>query len=643
MMQIEELIFYGTNGKKRLIKFDLGKVNILTGKSDKGKTAIISIIDYCLGSSGSEIPAGPICDTVAAYGLKLVIENTNVLIIRDAPKGGNKSTSKSYLAIGKKIESPDRKPESNTDITSALEQIENLIGFGSYEHLPPEHASRRSLRPTIRHALGYCFQKQTEIANNEVLFHGHSDNFVLQAARDTIPYFLGIFPENYVVLNSQLAEKKRLLAKKERQLLEAEQLRGEGLDKGYKLLAEASQSGISTFSHRPQDIAGIKQQLGETLKWNPDLVHFPDSLKIVSIQNEISNLESDLQTIDEKIESASIFVQNMSDFEVSSNSHTLRLEAVNIFNSKNVTHNNSCPLCSSDIENKIPSILQIKEAAKRVRENLSELKTNEPKLQEHLVKLRSDRDILKSEIRLKRTNLSSLLEQNEEARKIKNSLVKFGFLQGKIQIWLESVFESDDSSSIRSEVENLKAEIEDLEEQLSRESWEDKLLSIQSRISKTISNWATELGLEYSENPIRLDLKKLTIFSDSDEKAISLLEMGSAENWLGYHLTTIFALHHQLLKGKRPVPRFLVLDQASQVYFPRDKTRKDDGKVEKDTEREAIKKIYKFIFDQTEAAKGKLQVIITDHAEIDEPWFKERIKESWWNDTEALIPKDWIS
>ena len=65
-------------------------------------------------------------------------------------------------------------------------------------------------------------------------------------------------------------------------------------------------------------------------------------------------------------------------------------------------------------------------------------------------------------------------------------------------------------------------------------------------------------------------------------------------------------------------------------------------KIEKDTEREAIKKIYKFIFEQTEKANGKLQVIITDHAEIDEGWFKGRIKESWWKDTEALIPYDWI-
>lgn len=639
MIQIEEIVLFGVNGKKRVINFDLGKVNIITGKSDKGKTALIAIIDYCLGSSGSQIPAGPISDTVASYGLKLVVGSTNIFVSRDAPKDGAKSTNKSFISFGKKVTSPDTKPENNTDISSALTKIENLMGFGSYEHVPPEGATRRSLRPTIRQALGYCFQKQTEIANNEVLFHGHNDHFVLLAARDSIPYFLGVFPENYVILKNQLSEKEKQLAKKERQLLEAEQIKGDGLNKGSKLLSESVQYGMITSEHKATDLKEVIENLKSALLWKPSLVQFPDSLKIGQLQDKIATLENELHTLDEKIEAASLFVKNMTDFEDSSNSHTIRLEAINLFTDKN--HIDSCPLCNASISEKIPSIAQIKEAANKVSENLSELKTNEPKLQEHLAKLITNRDQKQNEIRNNRTSLSNLLEQNEQARKIKESLIKAGFLQGKIQLWLESANETEDSSELKQSIENLKSEIESLEEELSADDWEDKLLSIQNRIGVSASLFAKSLGLEYSDNPIRLDLKKLTIFSDGDE-AISLLEMGSAENWLGYHLSAIFALHEQLLKKERPVPRFLVLDQASQVYFPRDKANKEQGKVEKDTEREAIKRIYKFIFEQTEKAKGKLQVIITDHAEIDENWFKDRVKETWWKDVDALIPKDWI-
>ena len=65
-------------------------------------------------------------------------------------------------------------------------------------------------------------------------------------------------------------------------------------------------------------------------------------------------------------------------------------------------------------------------------------------------------------------------------------------------------------------------------------------------------------------------------------------------------------------------------------------------KIQKDSERLAIEKVYKYIVDQVTSANGELQVIVIDHAEIEEPWFKNRIKESWWDDDTALIPKEWI-
>ena len=47
-IQILEIILYGKNGKKRVLSFSLGKVNIITGSSATGKSAIIDIVDYCL-------------------------------------------------------------------------------------------------------------------------------------------------------------------------------------------------------------------------------------------------------------------------------------------------------------------------------------------------------------------------------------------------------------------------------------------------------------------------------------------------------------------------------------------------------------------------------------------------------------------
>ena len=48
------------NTKRRIITFETGKLNIIYGASQTGKSAIIPIIDYCLCSKTNRIPAGTI-------------------------------------------------------------------------------------------------------------------------------------------------------------------------------------------------------------------------------------------------------------------------------------------------------------------------------------------------------------------------------------------------------------------------------------------------------------------------------------------------------------------------------------------------------------------------------------------------------
>ena len=58
---IKKIIIFNENGKSRDIEFEDG-LNIITGDSKTGKSAIIEIIDYCLFSSRSSIPKGKITD-----------------------------------------------------------------------------------------------------------------------------------------------------------------------------------------------------------------------------------------------------------------------------------------------------------------------------------------------------------------------------------------------------------------------------------------------------------------------------------------------------------------------------------------------------------------------------------------------------
>ena len=64
-MQVRSIILYNAAGETREVRFKRGAVNIITGRSLTGKSAIIDIIDYCLGRSAFTVPEGVIKDAVA--------------------------------------------------------------------------------------------------------------------------------------------------------------------------------------------------------------------------------------------------------------------------------------------------------------------------------------------------------------------------------------------------------------------------------------------------------------------------------------------------------------------------------------------------------------------------------------------------
>lgn len=44
---ILKIVLWLKNGNRRILNFESDKVNVITGHSNTGKTAILDIIDYC--------------------------------------------------------------------------------------------------------------------------------------------------------------------------------------------------------------------------------------------------------------------------------------------------------------------------------------------------------------------------------------------------------------------------------------------------------------------------------------------------------------------------------------------------------------------------------------------------------------------
>ncbi len=157
-----------------------------------------------------------------------------------------------------------------------------------------------------------------------------------------------------------------------------------------------------------------------------------------------------------------------------------------------------------------------------------------------------------------------------------------------------------------------------------------------------MNKWAGELQLEHAELPLRLDHHRLTVIAEDGKGVIPMERMGSGENWVGYHLITHFALHKWFVGQHRPVPRFIFIDQPSQVYFPEDESwqQKTGENRNIGEDRKKVERMYKLADDVVNALEGEFQIIITDHANIDQTWFQECVRERW-REGRKLIPDEW--
>ena len=205
---------------------------------------------------------------------------------------------------------------------------------------------------------------------------------------------------------------------------------------------------------------------------------------------------------------------------------------------------------------------------------------------------------------------------------------------GRISLWVESVADKSDVNSIKLAIKELQGRLDEIDNLLDKETLEDRKQSVLSRISRNMTKWAQTLELEHLENPYRLDMNKVTVVVDKPDRPVPLRQLGSGSNWVGVHLIVYFALQKYFIENARPVPQFIFIDQPSQVYFP-------SGEEEEDIDWKMVEKMYDFIYNQVQLLSGKLQVIVVDHANLENNEnFMSSVLEDWHKGTK-LIPDDW--
>lgn len=257
----------------------------------------------------------------------------------------------------------------------------------------------------------------------------------------------------------------------------------------------------------------------------------------------------------------------------------------------------------------------------------------QPKLRAFIDSLESSRQKKREEIANLEAEIDGIYSQDDAALRVRDLNSRRAMVVGRISLWMDSVDDERDSKPNEDRLKKIEARLAEIDTLLDASEAEEKKQSISARIQVNMTEWAKGLDLEHHDNPYRLDLNKVTVIVDKPDRPVSLRQLGSGANWVGVHLITYFALQKHFIEAQRPVPRFMFLDQPSQVYFP-------SALDEKKTDWERVTEIYQFILDRVQQSNGSLQVIIVDHANPEELGFKGVVVENWQDDG-YLVPKDW--
>ncbi|MUH00999.1 DUF3732 domain-containing protein [Scytonema sp. UIC 10036] len=649
-MQIKSITLYSSSGDKRTINFQLGKVNIITGESSRGKSALLEIVDYCLGRTEFRVPDGVIQDKVAWYAVLFQIKENQVFIAKPKPSESSASQNQVYYDFGIDIVIPEfsqLEPNSNDD--AIITFLSSLIGISPNQSLIEEGASRRPLEATIRHTCYYIFQKQGTVANQNILFNRQEESYIPQAIKDTLPYFLGAIQEDRLKLQKELRQARRDLALARNRLKEAEFITKERVVIGQNLLLEAQQVGLIDSNFIAQDTNDILEELRATLTWEPNTIILTGNDKFPELQADVEELRQEFRQIHEKIVATETFLKKETSFSQEASQQLLRLESINLFKNENLSPQ-ICPFCNSSLPEPIPSLSAMTESLSNLQNNLVNLEVSQPRLLEYVQELKEKREELRRKMQERELAIKAAVDEQEAAQQMRDTNTHIARIVGRISLYLETIEFTDENSQIRLEIERLEKSIASYEQQIDINEIKAILTSILNRIGQQMTEWARYLQLEHNDSPYRFDLDKLTVIADRPERPIPMGRMGGGENWLGCHLIALLALHKHFLERNRPIPHFLILDQPTQIYFPSIEAYLNlqgtisDEMIIDSADMVAVERMFNFLFDICDELSPNFQIIIMEHANLgNNERFQNALVEEPWTGSRALVPESWIT
>jgi hypothetical protein len=645
-MKIKSIHIYSHDGQRRDLQFKVNGLNVITGRSSTGKSALAEIIEYCMGNSTCNIPEGVIRDKVAWYAVIYQFPHEQVLIAKPTPTEGGASCSVTMQRRGTELAAPAFEELAvNTDDDAVVALLSRLLGIPENRTDVAIEHSRDSYNANVKHTYYYLFQKQGLIANKDQLLYRQNEAFQPQAIRDTLPILLGVSSNERYELEARLRAAQRDLKLNAKLLEQAREAIDTSQQKGIGLFSEAKTVGIIERANQQAAADGVIDALRAALQWKPDAIPEDDGHRISRLENEISQMRKDRQEIQSKMDAARQFSKKAGGFESEAAEQKDRLASIKALPKNPLTGEWQWPFCEKNLAMEAPLAKVLLNELATLDAEMSMVAGQRPKLEAYLTELEGKVGEIVDAIKSKEGELSAAIAANEIMAQMGTRNNAAARVVGRISLFLEGLVPNEELASREKEHRRLKFKVDELEKKIGADNSNERLTSILNNISSQVSQYVKAFEAEFSEFPVRFDLNNLTVVFDRPERPVPMSRTGGGENHLAYHLSALLALHLFAAKNNRPMPHFLLIDQPTQVYFPSEKVYQEaDGSIQKteaDADLAAVRRLFVLLLKFTQKDVPGFQLIVTEHANLRDQWFQDALVEQPWTKPPALVPENW--
>ena len=195
-----------TDRQPRAIRFVEDRVNIITGQSGTGKSSLIAIVDYALGSGKCAISVGRIRDTTAWFGVVLRHGNRYITVARRNP-GDQAQTGDAMLVDA--TEPTIGAAAHNINSREVVDYLNQLVGLPSLGFQGGEGATAYDARPSFRDLAAFNYQPQHIVANPYTLFYKADSEDHRRKLANVLPFVLGSLTADQLSARRRLVDVER--------------------------------------------------------------------------------------------------------------------------------------------------------------------------------------------------------------------------------------------------------------------------------------------------------------------------------------------------------------------------------------------------------------------------------------------------